>query len=245
MKTYHLTNPLTKGGKDLIPLQQALKSHGYYNGKLDGIFGPSTANGCYKAKYALGYRKPNYAGGEVLLQYLTGKKKPTLAMQVLAKYRKRVHSKTQLTRQKIVSNALWGVSNNAQIHYAETRPMDELKLVRHLPWTSDCSEFATTIYCWAGAPDPNGLGYNGQGYTGTMLDNGKTVALHEAKAGDLAIFGPHPGHHVVVLVEPGTANEGNPNVVSHGQENDPVKTTLANEANYQPKPVTIKNYMKD
>ena len=63
-------------------------------------------------------------------------------------------------RRKIVAAARWGIANEPRIHYGEIRP---IPLGRTLPLTTDCSGFVTICYYLAGAPDPNGLGYSGQG----------------------------------------------------------------------------------
>jgi hypothetical protein len=79
--------------------------------------------------------------------------------------------KTSITqvRQDMVDYCNWGVAHHAEINYAEIRPMP-INLPRlSLPFTTDCSGFATLVAKWAGAAAPNGLGYDGEGYTGTML----------------------------------------------------------------------------
>ena len=68
-----------------------------------------------------------------------------------------------------------------------------------LPLSTDCSGFATMCYWLAGAPDPNGLHYAEVGYTGTMLAHGLEVNLPEP--GDLIVYGPYPGHHVVIYLD--------------------------------------------
>jgi hypothetical protein len=130
-------------------------------------------------------------------------------------------------RAKIVEYARWGVQNTFQIHYAQVRPMDHLNKVQALPWYTDCSEFVTTIYHWAGAPDPNGFGYSGYGFTGTMLDHGVSIPLHEAKHGDVVIWGVAPGHHTAVLTEDGAG--GDPLIASHGSERGPLELRLSQE----------------
>jgi len=74
----------------------------------------------------------------------------------------------------------------------------------------------------AGLPDPNGLGYQTLGYTGTLLDHAQKagailtdVAL--AKPGDLIVYGPGTGEHVAVIVKAGK----DPLTVSHGDESGP------------------------
>lgn len=242
MKTYCLTNP-PKKHPDIGILQSALKKDRFYKGAIDNIFGRSTGLACKDAKWHFGYPKSqcNECGGQILLEYLTGKRRLPLAYRIRRKARGFGLTQEDKIRRALVEYAEWGFTNERNIHYAQTRPMENLHNVKRLPWTTDCSENVTTYYCWAGAPDPNGLKYNGQGYTGTLLDNGKTVALHDAKAGDLVIFGSHPGHHVVMLVEDG--DNGDPYISSHGQESGPKKLRLSQEAAAQPQPVTIKSYL--
>jgi hypothetical protein len=137
-------------------------------------------------------------------------------------------------RDSIVAHARWGVANESQIHYKQSRPIDGLDEVHKLPLFTDCSGFVTDCYKWAGAPDPNGQGYNGAGFTGTLLTHLPHIDVHDAIPGDLVVFGPGTGEHVVVIVEGGAS----PVVVSHGQEAGPLLISLAQEANAH-KPPTI------
>lgn len=117
-------------------------------------------------------------------------------------------------REKIVAWARWGVRNTALIHYREIRPFP---LDRTLPLTTDCSGFVTLCYRLAGAPDPNGLNYNGNGYTGTLLDHGRPVLPGAVRPGDIIVYGPGTGDHTAIVVETGF----DPLTVSHGQESEP------------------------
>lgn len=132
-------------------------------------------------------------------------------------------------RDDIVKWARWGVENHDRFSYAEVRPMHLAK--NPLPWTGDCSSFVTLCYYLAGAPDPNGLNYDGQGYTGTELQHGsvieyhmarmltvaETVALEHVLPGDAIVYGPFPGWHTALVVENGL----DPLTVSMGQQGDP------------------------
>lgn len=145
-------------------------------------------------------------------------------------------------RAAIVAFCRWSIANEPRWHYAQARPMERLKTpaqLKVLPRDADCSEHATDAYAYAGAPDPNGAGFNGTGFTGSMLAHCRHIAQSAAKAGDLAVFGPGSGHHVVVLLEAGTANSGDPLVCSHGQERGPIAIYLSQEAAAQPVPVTF------
>ena len=132
-------------------------------------------------------------------------------------------------RQAIVAAARWGIRNEPRIHYGEVRP---IPLRRRLPLTTDCSGFVTLCYFLAGAPDPNGLEYDGEGWTGTLLRHMTHVA--EARAGDIVAFGAYPGHHCAVVLAAGD----DPLLASHGQERGPVEVRFSTESRYQPAVVT-------
>jgi cell wall-associated NlpC family hydrolase len=137
--------------------------------------------------------------------------------------------------QGIVANARWGVEHKAQIHYAQTRPIDGINHPHKLPLTTDCSGFVTDCFKWAGAPDPNGRHYDGYGYTGTMLSACVHIDRSQTRPGDLVVFGPGTGEHVVIIV--GTGSD--PAVVSHGQEAGPIQLSLSAEAGYHARPLTF------
>lgn len=119
-------------------------------------------------------------------------------------------------RQGIVNEATFLYNARDHVHYEQFRPMQSLDDGHRLPQTMDCSENATVCYKRAGAPDPNGLGYNGLGYTGTLARQGRAVTLNEARPGDLVLYGePWPHHHVAVYV-------GFGRVISHGSESGPL-----------------------
>lgn len=151
-----------------------------------------------------------------------------------------------VTRQKIADYLEWAMDHADSIHYAQTRPMP--KLPRKLPMTTDCSGFATLAYKDAGAPDPNGLGYNGQGYTGTLLTHGEKIAWWDGKlvvkrqprAGDLIIFGEAPGHHVTVFLK---VWRGAWLTVSHGQEIGPVAILNNRERLAQRRGFQVRSYL--
>jgi cell wall-associated NlpC family hydrolase len=132
-------------------------------------------------------------------------------------------------REKIVAAARWGIGNEPRIHYGEVRPMP---LARSLPLTTDCSGFVTLCYYLAGAPDPNGLGYDGQGWTGTLLDHLPATAV--VRRGDLVVFGAYPGRHCALVLEPGD----DPLLASHGMERGPVAIRFSAEAAVQRRDAT-------
>ena len=134
-------------------------------------------------------------------------------------------------RGKIVAAARWGLANEPRIHYAEIRP---IPLGRTLPLTTDCSGFVTICYFLAGAPDPNGLGYSGDGWTGTLLGHLEALPRDAARRGDLVVWGAYPGRHCALVLEPGE----DPLLASHGQERGPVAIRYSDESRRQPAVVT-------
>lgn len=119
-------------------------------------------------------------------------------------------------RKKFVAYALWGYNNRPSIHYVQSRPMDHLNDLYHLPEYEDCSQFYTKTAKAAGISDPNGLNYNGAGYTGTLGSHGVRVTnLASALPGDAILYGSAPSfEHVACYI-------GNGRVVSHGSEGGP------------------------
>lgn len=62
----------------------------------------------------------------------------------------------------------------------------------------DCSSSCTGYYYIARLADPNGRGYDGQGYTGTLAVHG--VRVSSPLPGDLGLYGGFPYRHVVIYV---------------------------------------------
>lgn len=124
-------------------------------------------------------------------------------------------------RAVIVSYATFGYNNRYNIHY--TQGPARMYGVRHkirppkIPYYEDCSSFSTWCYWGAGVSDPNGLGYNGWGYTGTLAQHGSRTT--NPQPGDLAFYGRYPYTHVVVYI-------GNGRCISHGSERGPVLSNV-------------------
>lgn len=127
------------------------------------------------------------------------------------------------------------------VDYAEVRPMRTrgltqsrltIDLEHNVPVTMDCSESITLICRLAGLKDPNGLRYDGYGYTGTMLDHLPHFSdYHELHKGSLIVYGDGTGTHVVMVTTP---NDEDPEVYSHGSHSAHAIWSLSTENTYHP-----------
>ena len=121
-------------------------------------------------------------------------------------------------RQNIVAWAKWAAAHHDKFNYTEgPLRMSGIGKPGVLPVNADCSAFVTLCYNWAGAGDPNGMGYNHTGYTGTLLSHGTKIALNQVQPGDVIVYGPGTGWHTALVIEGGP----NPLTISHGQQGDP------------------------
>lgn len=229
-RTLRLSVPFMSG-PDVAALQRRLAP--YHPGRVDGEYGPLTAAAVERAKWALGY--PEEQCDEVaappLGAYLAGGRLPL-------DYAMRLDGRAKdvawwlARRRRIVAVARWGIAHAAEIHYVELRPIEGLHRPWGVPLRTDCSGFATLCYAWAGAPDPNGRSYDGQGYTGTLLAHLRPVPLDGVRQGDLVVWGEPPGVHTALVLEPG----GDPLLCSHGEESGPVAIRFSVESRGQPEP---------
>jgi hypothetical protein len=125
------------------------------------------------------------------------------------------------------------------VDYAQVRPMRTRTLTQSrlttdlehvIPVTMDCSESCTLISRLAGLRDPNGLQYDGEGYTGDMLSHlPHFTDANELHMGTFIVFGAFPGEHVVMVTTPATDN---PEVYSHGSHANHAIWDLATERSY-------------
>lgn len=99
-------------------------------------------------------------------------------------------------RSTLVSAARWSIANAASSRYRQIRPYPR-RLV--LPFLTDCSGSVSCFYCVAGGPDPNGRGFNGQGFTGDQKNNGRRIDPDNRKPGDLVFHGNTEGEQHVTM----------------------------------------------
>lgn len=130
-------------------------------------------------------------------------------------------------RQGIVKAAIYASQRRFEIHYTQSGlrmqgVRERIRLPR-VPHYEDCSSLVTWLYWLVGAPDPNGLGYNGYGFTGTQIMHGRRISASQLRPGDLVFYGGwtrwSAPTHVAVYI-------GNGKVVSHGSESGPQVLSL-------------------
>jgi hypothetical protein len=102
-------------------------------------------------------------------------------------------------------------------------------------FTADCSGFVTGAFKWAdiytkfAVGDPNGLHFNGTGYTGTLLAHNRTRRVpldRQFFIGDMGIYGSSLSNtkHVVICRKGGDINTSI--WTSHGSEGGPYAVRL-------------------
>ena len=94
-RTLVLTTPHIKAD-DVKYAQRLLTKNGYYDGKVDGEFGPLTAQAAYRAQYWLGYATPKQTFGTVLEKFLLGKTQPAADAKKRIAERKKVAATVSL-----------------------------------------------------------------------------------------------------------------------------------------------------
>jgi hypothetical protein len=118
--------------------------------------------------------------------------------------------------------ALMCVRHRGSIHYTQgglrMQGVNNRLYPPRYPNYGDCSAMTTWWYYVGGAPDPNRLGYNGYGYTGTQSNHGQSVRWQTAPRMALVFYG-HPIGHVAMVVRRGMA-------VSHGSEVGPLLVAI-------------------
>lgn len=152
---------------------------------------------------------------------------------------------TEAQRDHLKALMKWTVAHEPQIHYAQRRPMrtinyyesDVARIFKDgSSITMDCSEGVTCLSKWAGLKDPNGRGYDGLGYTGTLLGYLPHYSDPEdADVGALVVYGPGAGDHVSMVYTPGK----DPMLWSHGLEGGPQLIKFSQQRTYHRKPITF------
>lgn len=204
-------------GRDVLAVKRALSRAGYIRwGGFTSIFGPYAAISLkrFQAKERL---KQDGIYGEASHRHLA----PYFDAYGAWLMGQAAETPELRKRRSIVAAAMFGYTSRNSIHYSQAAGY-RMWGVRHrirppsVPVWEDCSSFATWCYWVADAPDPNGLGYSGYGFTGTQIGHGRMVHPDELEPGDLVFYGRRSiPSHVAVYV-------GSGRVVSHGSEAGPL-----------------------
>lgn len=144
MRTLALTSPHMHG-PDILALQWLLHQRGYYHDERDGDYGPLTAQAVYRAKFWLGYRKPDQQAAQLLVDYLKHSRKPTWAMRTRALARKRRQAEQPL-RVRALAEAILHLGSKERTGHNDIFWTDWWHLQG--PW---CAMYASWCYLKAGS----------------------------------------------------------------------------------------------
>ena len=128
------------------------------------------------------------------------------------------------SRQTFVEWATWFANNKETHPFNYTEGPLRMSAIGQwpikFPVNADCSAFVTFCAWLSGMTDPNGLSYNHEGYTGTLLGNVHNghIPQVDVEPGDIVVYGATPGEHTAIIVEKQGANLL---TVSHGEQGDP------------------------
>ena len=122
-----------------------------------------------------------------------------------------------------------------KIHYSQFRPLTSFGDPPSHGFTTDCSGLVISAFYWADlwlpakVKDPGGYGYDGNGWTGSILETNKTRRVpldRKFFIGDMALFGSSLRHtsHVTICRRNGDTMSSI--WTSHGSERGPYPTRL-------------------
>jgi hypothetical protein len=138
-------------------------------------------------------------------------------------------------RDKIAWYCRRALANEPKIHYQQTRPVKCYGVDPADGFTTDCSGFASSAIYWpkgagiAEVPDPNGSGWNGYGYTGTLYSTNKSrTQPHNGPfyVGDLALYGTSTSDTTHVTICHVAGDSSSAVWTSHGSEGAPCAVPL-------------------
>jgi Putative peptidoglycan binding domain len=218
-------------GTPLTIVQRALKRK-YPNVKAKGYFGSATRDALVdiqrRAKLPItgniGIKTWQILNG----YYLNDREKTQIRDYVVAKRRAAARASADVSRGAVIAQmnraALVMINNKGRVHYTQgPLRMQGVRKHLHLPnypiW-EDCSSAVTWLFYQAGAPDPNGLGYNGYGFTGTLVAHGTRININDIAPGDLVLYGPGPNRSHVGMAMKGQGPRAY--CFSHGSEGGPL-----------------------
>lgn len=194
-------------GRDVTAVQLALRNAKMREHKPTGRYGRATKHQVGEFKRHAGVHELGYGPGthKHLWPYFG-----RTARHLYAEAANNIE-KTHVVH-GVVAAGMLGYNERDVIHYTQDgRRMQDFAPPPNVPNWTDCSGFDTWTYKSGGAPDPNGFGYNGYGFTGTMIEHGTEIST--PVVGCLVFYG-HPISHVALYI-------GNGRVISHGSEAGP------------------------
>lgn len=230
-----------KRGKDVAAVKRALSRAGFIRwGKFSRVYGPFMRKSVKNFQKSADIAQSGVYGIHTHQHLVRRKNKDgALAFDPYAILlytgeapvsKKHKLSKEDRLRQGLVAAAISLYNIRDNVHYTQTwRRMQIVREHLHAPFhgsiSEDCSSSVTGLYYSVGAPDPNGRGFDGQGYTGTLCVHGKRIPLNQAEPGDLAFYGPHaPWGHVTMYLGHGKwwshGSEGGPYIVDVNYRSD-------------------------
>jgi len=186
MSTLFLTSPNVKGA-EVTAAQSLLKDLGYYNGKMDAVYGEQTAAATKAAKWDLGYAQKNINStfDQTLVMFLLGNKKPTLLMKRRAGIR---HNKQTVGDVALAEAAKYiGMSEQPpgsnKVMFSEWYGMNG-------PW---CLMFVT--YCFVKAGSKSFIKGSKYAYCPYLLTDARAsrnglrvIPKTDARTGDIVLF---------------------------------------------------------
>src|ERR1041385_4705411 len=169
-------------GPDVLALQQALRKAlaPHARNTASGAYGSLTVRDvtAFKAKWSKD-TDGHVAGALVwshLDKYLGAQQKRLLQQARGLEAAQEKEDRETTIRRAIVAKAYWALANNGRYVYGQFRPMPASFQASDARDHIDCSTFVTLCYKAGGAIDPNGRGYDGLGYTGTLVSHGTALA---------------------------------------------------------------------
>jgi cell wall-associated NlpC family hydrolase len=226
-------------GTPLTLVQRGLRRNGHGDVKAKGFFGSNTRRAIQAIQRKAGLQPTGNIGMRVWAvldrQFLNDDESKRINTFVAQKREEQTKAAAIVRRKAAVERTVRAatvmIDNRDQIHYAGpgapprfiAKRMQGVRQGLRLPEFprfEDCSSSVTWLYFQADAPDPNGRGYDGHGFTGTLVGRGKRIPLSKAAPGDLVFYGESStrSHVVCVMAGAGAAARA----FSHGVEEGPL-----------------------
>jgi peptidoglycan hydrolase-like protein with peptidoglycan-binding domain len=223
-------------GRDIIAVKRALSRAGFMQwGGFTPMWGPHAVRACKAFQKANGLEESGNYGEQTHAALLKAKRKDSETEFAWDAYGAKIlhdfcdaddETKVRLAIQQA---AFFWNQNRTSIHYLQVRPFP-LVVPPELPQNIDCSGFVTAVHHAAGSLNPNFLAggrmpWNGQGYTGTLLNGGRrTDSIKEMQPGDAVFYGSTKTASAAFPVGAPThvaLYVGDGYVMTHGNEDGP------------------------